>query len=333
MLRFKRISRFQSPSLTPSLLFVLREPLVVNPRGHISDDEYDEINRVFEKTRGENMDGGAPMYIIAPYDKADIEDSGMDSTDAVQTVKETEWHASVDSPEWVVVTRAVSLAKRSYDFMFLCLTRFDETDWSAVFHETASAFKSYSILFRVSSEFVVDVDSSSTGGNLDIANVDGTPESSFTRCMKSRFQGPKSLRRKVYRNLRADVEGEILYSWRPVQQLVDSLRRKFGTTALFFYNAFSPEVIGVVWRPKTFPPKSFSVMASEYARPTGGNWKSDSLVARNASDLLREMSQFHKDIVTTVKIFDEGCMVHRSKRRKTIDQQSRDEIDENEILG
>jgi U3 small nucleolar RNA-associated protein 22 len=334
MLRFKRISRFQSPSLTPLLLFVLREPLVVNPRGHISDDEYDEINHEFEKTRGENMDGGPPMYIIAPYDKADVEDGGMDSADAVQAVKETEWHASVDSPEWVVVTRAVSLAKRSYDFMYLCLTSFDETDWSAVFHETASAFKSYSILFRVSSEFVVDVDSSSTGGNLDISvNVDDTPESSFTLCMKSRFQGPKSLRRKVYRNLRADVEGEILYSWRPVQLLVDSLRRKFGTTALFFYNAFSPEVIGVVWRPKTFPPKSFSVMASEYARPTGGKWKSDSLVVRNASDLLREMSQFHKDIVTTVKVFDERYMVQPSKRRKIIDQQSRDEIDEDEILG
>jgi hypothetical protein len=74
----------------------------------------------------------------------------------------------------------------------------------------------------------------------------------------------------------------------------------------------------------------FSVMASDYARPTeDGDWKSDSLVMRNASDLLREMRQYSQDIVTTVKIFDNSCMIHRSKKRKLSGDLSHD-VDEEE---
>jgi hypothetical protein len=276
------------------------------------------------------MGSGPPMYIIAPYDKTDIDEE--DARNAVQAAKESSWHPSVASPESVVLTRAAALAKLSYVFMNRCLVNFDETDWSAVFHETATAFKSYSVLLRINSDFVVDSDSSSTGGNLDIcANADGVLETAYTRSMRTRFLGPKPLRRKLYRNLRAGPDDAVLSTWQPVQSVVKSLRDEFGPYALFFYNELSPEVVGLVWRPQTYSPMPFSVMASDYARPTeDGDWKSDSLVMRNASDLLREMRQYSQDIVTTVKIFDDSCMIHRSKKRKLSEDRSPDEEESNE---
>jgi hypothetical protein len=282
------------------------------------------------------MDKGPPMYIIAPYDRAEVDDDEFNDEDTSKPPKESSWHPSVPSPEWVVVTRVKVLAKRSYEFMKNCLTSFDETDWSAVFHETPTAFKSYSILFRVSSEFVMDADSSSTGGDLGIStNSEDVMESSYTRSMKARFLGPKALRRKLYRNLRAGSEDAVLSTWHPVHSVVRALRHHFGSRALFFFNELSPEVIGLVWRPQTFSHAPFSVMTSDYARPTEkSGWKSDSLVMRNATDFLREMSQYFHDIVTTVKIFDESCMSHRSKRRKISENTGhpveQDEISEDE---
>lgn len=323
--------RVLSESLNNFLLLsnvLHREPLVVNPRDHINDDEYDAINHQFEEARGANMDLGPPMYIIAPYDKTGIDDE--ETQNAVQVAKDSSWHPSVSSPEWVVLTRAVALAKRSYAFMSRCLVNFDESAWSAVFHESAGAFKSYNVLFRVNSDFIVDPDSSSTGGNLDIcANDDGILESAYTRSMKTRVLGPKALRRRLYRNLRAGTENGVLSTWQPVQSVVSSLRDLFGQYALFFYNELSPEVIGLVWRPQTYSPMPFSVMTSDYAQPTEEeNWKPDSLVMRNASDLLREMKQYNQDVCTTVKIFDTSYMVHRSKKRRLSQDRSHDIDDE-----
>jgi hypothetical protein len=295
------------------LLLCNREPLIVDPRGHIDNDQYDAINSQFQTVRGNKMNGGLPMHIIAPYDKSNVDD---EETEFDETTKDAKglWRPSVDSPEWVVVTRAVALAQRSYDFMNNCLQGFCESDWFAIFHESAAEFKSYSVLFRVSPDFVPDITSSATGSNLGILpSDDGFSESAYTRSMEARYVGPKPLRRKLYRNLRGNGSDAVLSMWRPVSEVVESLRERFGDKALFFYNEISPEVIGLLWRPQTFKAMSFSVMTSDYARPIGdGDWKNDSLVVRNERDLVREMSQYYLDVVTTVKIFDD----HTSPKKK-----------------
>ena len=302
------------------LFTIIREPLIVDPRGHINSDEYDTINSQFEQARGEKMDGGPPMYIIGPYDKAEISKDESISDDSKAKSVQAVWHPSFDSPEWVVVTRAVSLARHSYEFMNKCLQNFDESNWSAIFNESAAGFKAYSVLFRVSADFIPDSTSSSTCGNLGIIpNNDGVSESAYTRSMKARYMGPKPLRRRVYRNLRERGGGDVLSMWKPVIEVVEALRERFRDHALFFFNELSPEVIGLLWRPNTFSAMSFSVMTSDYARPTDvGSWKNDSLVVRNERDLLREMSQYHQDIVTTVKMFEDRSerISHSSKRRK-----------------
>lgn len=65
-------------------------------------------------------------------------------------------------------------------------------------------------------------------------------------------------------------------------------------------------MIGMLWRPTSFIPHSFSAIQSEYAIPVEREqWKSDSLVMTNTSDVLREMSQYTRDIVANVKLLDD----------------------------
>jgi hypothetical protein len=98
---------------------------------------------------------------------------------------------------------------------------------------------------------------------------------------------------------------------------VEALREKVGPLGLFFYNDLSPEVVAILWRPQVFDAMPLSVMASDYVRPVDeGDWKSDGLVLRNASDMLREVSQYSQNIVTTVKIFDDRAVTSSRKRRK-----------------
>jgi hypothetical protein len=295
-----------------------REPLVINPRGHISDDDHDAIVSQFEKTRCQKRDEGPPMYFIAPYDRQGSDENNTGTQTPNPSSKESIWAPSVISPEWVVVTRATALAIRSYDFLKKCAKGFDEDGWSAAFHETTASFKSYSVLLRIDSDFVFDTDSSSTGGDLGVSpNKEGKLESAYTRSMRARLVGPKSLRRKVYRNLQGSGDEAILLNWQPIESMVDALRERFGSLALFFYNALSPEVVTLLWRPNIFDSMSFSVMSSDYVQPMdSGDWKSDSLVVRNAGDILREISQYYQNIVTTLKIFDGQTTVAARKRRK-----------------
>jgi hypothetical protein len=287
----------------------------VNPRDHIDQDEQDEIFSQFEKARGKTVDVGPPMYIVAPYDRKELDEDEQKDT---KWAREGSWAPSVSSPEWVVVSRAAALAKRSHDFLKSCVKNFDETDWSAAFHETPSSFQSYSVLLRVDPDFVIDSDSSSTGTDLGVvANKDGIFESAYTRSMRARFLGPKMLRRKLYRNLRGANDEAVLMSWRPVDSMVEELREKLGPLGLFFYNDLSPEVVALLWRPQVFDAMPLSVMASDYVRPVdSGDWKSDGLVVRNVSDMLREVSQYSQNIVTTVKIFDDRVETSSRKRRK-----------------
>ena len=151
-------------------------------------------------------------------------------------------------------------------------------------------------------------------------------QSSYTRSMIVRNEGPKDLRKKAYRNLvtttakgGGDVsEGMILPIWNPVRSVVETLRSTFGQYALFFYNDLAPEVIGLVWRPHTFDTLAFSAMTAEFARPVQDQegWTKDTLVCRSITDLLREMSPYFQDVITNVKIVrDQSKPPPRKKKR------------------
>lgn len=91
------------------------------------------------------------------------------------------------------------------------------------------------------------------------------------------------------------------------------LRQKLGNHALFFYNALTPEVIGLVWRPTSFRPKAFSAVSSESVRPiSDGNWKSDSMAMDNVKDFLRELHHTTRDLIVDIKILDD-----RSHKRES----------------
>ena len=293
----------------------------MDPRGHIDIVDYDDIRVQFETARGKKGDSGHPMYIVAPYDKLELDEDDPMNRNTVKTSTQSSWQPNTVSPEWVCLTRSVALAKRSYTFMMKKVMSFDKSnDWSAIFQESPSSFQSYSVLLRVNSDFVVDTEASSTGNDLNpSSDKAGTSESSYTRSMKARIKGPKGLRRKVYKNIQNSSSDSTILHWQPVHSVISSLREKFGAYALFFYNDLAPEVIGLVWRPETVATLSFSAMTSEYARPLDSDeksWKNDSLVIRNATDLLREMSEYYQYIITTVKVIDESCLTPSSKRRK-----------------
>jgi hypothetical protein len=297
------------------------EPLIVDPRGHIDRTDYDEIRLQFESARGKKGEAGNPMYIVAPYDKLEIDEEDPMDRNTVKKSNQSSWQPNTLSPEWVCLTRSVALAKRSYSFMMKKLMTFAKSnDWSAIFHESPASFQSYSVLLRVNTDFVVDTEASSTGNDLNpTTDKTGISETSYTRSMKARIQGPKGLRRKVYKNIQNSACDDTILLWQPIQSVISSLREKFGAYALFFYNELSPEVIGLVWRPQTVGTMSFSAMTAEYARPLDddeNSWKNDSLVIRNATDLLREMSEYYQYVITTVKIIDESCLAPSSKRQK-----------------
>jgi U3 small nucleolar RNA-associated protein 22 len=274
---------------------------------------------------------GPPMYIITPYDRADNDEEDPAEQgavrNAVNTTKSVSWIPNTISPEQVVLNRAVVLAQRSHVYMMNQLSSFGEdscSDWCAMFQESPQSFHSYDVLLRVNPDLIVDHGSSSTIQDLDPKPMEGGEGggandgqdlmSSYTISMVARNEGPKILRKKVYRNLVVTSKGEgndgssggtILPVWDPVRSVVESLRVNFGRYALFFYNDLAPEVIGLVWRPQTFNTSSFSAMTSEYARPVEQNqdyWTNDTLVCRNSTDLLREMSPYFHDVITTVKV-------------------------------
>jgi hypothetical protein len=298
------------------------KPLIVNPQKHIEEAEIDEIHIRFEKARGDKKEGGPAMFIVAPYDKVDEEEFDDENSSTTLNSRNSTWMPSTNSPEWVVAGRAVALAKRSYQFLMARQADFDQSmGWFPIFQESLTSFHAYNVLLRVSPDFIVDHETSSSGVDLSPSrSKDEAVESSYTRSMKSRLEGPKALRRKVYKNLHTsnDPNHVMLLSWDPIESLLSSLRKNFGLYALFFYNELSPEVIGLVWRPDAFKAMSFSAMTAEYAMPQdpdANGWRNDSLVVRNSSDLLREMSEYYDGIVTKVKILDHSLQASKKRRR------------------
>ena len=185
-----------------------RHPLVVDPHGHLTEDDHSDIVTQFEHARGSDFKNGPPMYIISPNDRVRGDDEAGDKGKTTHTWTPT---FTQHNPERVVLSRAAALAKRSHDYLVNSLANNDNADWTAVFHETPSSFKTFSALLRVDSDFVVDKECSSTGSDLHIErNDENVLESSYTRSMRQRSLGPKALRRKVYRNLNIGDEDPIL---------------------------------------------------------------------------------------------------------------------------
>jgi hypothetical protein len=308
---------YSYPTIADSFAFC-REPLIVDPHGHIDDNDRAAIITRFEQARGATGEGGPPMYIVSPYDRQGTDDA-LDTTATTEgengapkltssVMESMAWSPGFTSvlPEWVVLTRSVALAKKTRAFLSHKRIAFESEGWSAAFQDSATSFKAYSSLLRVEPELAVDAKSSSTGGHLSPVSTSGVLESAFTQSMRSRYLGPKSLRLKLYKNMRdSELEHQaLLHDWRPVDALVDTLRNNFGSLALFFYNDLCSDVIAVLWRPNVFASKSFSVMGSEYAQPRlEGNWKVDTMVMVNGNDVLREMSQYYNGLVTKVKTF------------------------------
>jgi len=306
-----------------SFLLHFREPLIVDPHGHIDDDDRNAIRVRFEQVRGHSQEGGPPMYIISPNDRRGGRDTNDSSNGTAQENSNGNPSAKTGSdrnhsmmwdpsftavlPEAVGLFRMKALAKKSRAFLLSKLTSFDSTTaasaaWLSAFQETETSFRAYSALLRVDSDFVVDEHSSSTGIAHD---SEPSPDTSYTRSMRDRFLGPKALRLKHYRNmLDTGSEHQILQDWRPIDHLVESLRNNFGSFALFFYNHLSPNVIAVLWRPHVSETKSFAVVSSEFVQPcVTRQWKNDTMVMVNANDIFREMSQYFCDMVTNVKLF------------------------------
>lgn len=210
-------------TLTWVFIFCDRRPLVVDPQGHFSEDQISEISLQFEQSRGLDFLCGPPMYVISPNDRlrnasedkedeiigAEQKSSKSKSVYSVWTPTFTQTH-----PERVTLSRAAALAKRSFDFMKMCLSG-HEKDWTAIFRETTSSLMSYSALLRVDQDFVLDSETSSTVANLGMmvsSETQGRIETSYTRSMRARFLGPKQLRMKNYRNLQNGGDHSVLVS-------------------------------------------------------------------------------------------------------------------------
>ena len=300
----------------------------MDPHGHIDDEDRSAIVARFEQVRGPSHEGGPPMYIISPNGRQGIDDatkSSSSNNDIVDPAAQTAflskdpaaWTPSFTTvlPEWVILTRVIALARKSRSFLLSKVTSFEQSaGWSAAFHETTNSFQAYSALLRIDSDFAVDEPSSSTGSDLGpvvVSSEKGSSSSSssqllsaYTTSMQKRYLGPKALRLKLYRNMRDAEEEQVLQDWRPVDALVERLRRDFGSLALFFYNHLCPDVIAILWRADVFSTHPFTVMASEYTQPSvSADWKADTMMMTNVDDVIREMSHSLDGMVTKVKLF------------------------------
>ena len=283
-----------------------REPLIVDPQNHINYHDRELIHSQFTAVRGSEYSKGPAMYIIFPADYDAVEDMVGSKVigEAQKTLTDNVWAPTVTSnfPEKVVLRRAAALAKCSHDHLTACIIRGNGgKGWAAAFHESHASIMSFSALLRVEPSYITDPGCSSTNADATIdCDQFVTP---FERCLQNRSDGVKGLRKKFYKNL--VLEQDTIHEWRPVRSLVNTLRARYNDYAVFFYNEFSPDIIAIIWRPDVFKPQPFSVIASDFKRPTSEVWKEDSPVITNVEDLMAEIAYIAKDIVTTFKVFDE----------------------------
>ena len=321
----------------------VKRPLIVDPQGHLSDADHYSITEQFELERGVSFRNGPAWYIIASYDRC-IEDMDIDSENDESGVASNAESKSTNrlwmptfsgaGPERVLSVRIAALAERTYSYLRQAiLTPNDSRNvamWPGVFQESRDAFRSYSALLRIDPSFIVNIEASSNSSlrsflvqQIPVENHEGLflYESSFSRSMRSLANGPKELRKKLYRNLLvADADGhhessrKLLTQWNPVRAMIQQLRSKLEHLALIFYNDLCPEVIGIVWRqPIFFQPRSFSAVTSEFVRPVSNDhWQADTMISYNVHDVLRIISLYSRFLVSDIKVFDYGSRVSTS---------------------
>ena len=323
-------SPLQSPTTVPSgflrCLHLLashdwaKSPLIVDPEGHITSEDRAHITSQFEAIRGDDFQNGPPMYIISPNDRHD--------DDAI-------WKPSFTHhlPEKVVLGRLGALARRSHQFLMNSLSRNgkgDDLAWASIFQESPGSLKSYSALFRVDPEIIIDSSCSSTASDLTLPVKDEHVLTPYYRTIEKLSLGPKSLKKKVYKNL--NVAETVLYSFRPVDETVEILRSKFGRYAVFFYNEFCPDMIAMLWRPTAFQRQPFSAVNAEFCTPIEHQWGEDSLVTTNSNDVLRAAKCILRNLVVDTKVLDDrsikggdtssGKSPSKSKRKLSEDSSS-----------
>ena len=49
--------------------------MIVDPHGHIDDEDRRAITMGFEQARGTSKEGGPPMYVVSPNDRGGVDDS------------------------------------------------------------------------------------------------------------------------------------------------------------------------------------------------------------------------------------------------------------------
>lgn len=281
-----------------------KKPLIVDPQDHLTGSDYETIFRHFEECRGEDYTKGPPMYIVTPNDRKEITRSSAKHNGYTFFPTFT-----VTNPEQVILSRAVALAKRSFSYLLSCMSSGLEPDVRAVFQESPQSLRSFSALLRVDPAILVDLACSSTDGDCSISiNENGQVETSFMKSYRRRIDGPKALRKNVYKNLRTSAWEDVLLDWQPATHLVQSLRSKFGDKAVFFFNELSPDIIAVLWRPDTFRSGPLSTLHSEYKRPIEKIWHSDTLVVNNQCDILAELESMCRPVVVNMKVLDDQSM-------------------------
>ena len=93
--------------------------------------------------------------------------------------------------------------------------------------------------------------------------------------------------------------------------------------AVFFYNEYTPDIIGCLWRPDAFKGQSFSAMLSEYKRPIDNKWDEDSLVITNASDVMRAIQFIIQDVAVDIKILDDKNVKSNVDEQKSSSKRKR----------
>ena len=300
-----------------------RQPLIFDPQGSLTAEDYARVQSDFLAVRGEEYNNGPSMFLITLgcFRSADAQPSpGLPGSINRQNDNCMPTFTR-ENPEQVVLSRLVALAKRSELFLLDLLVKGEpirldgNNSWASAFHENVSSLKSYSVLLRVDPHIAVDPGCSSTAGDCATKITEEGLMTPFTRSATRRSVGPKALRIHTYKNIGSSAEA-ILHGWCPIANLVDALRAKFGSSAVFFYNALAPDIIALLWRPTAFSPVAFTAMHSEYKRPAENKWQEDGFATQNAEDLLRKICHIANSSVTEVKLLDDRSVEARPMKAK-----------------
>ncbi|CAG2189933.1 NOL6 [Mytilus edulis] len=105
-----------------------------------------------------------------------------------------------------------------------------------------------------------------------------------------------SLDRKYKKNLP-------VYDYDPVQKYLQEIREKYGNLALFFYDRYGGQVIGVLFNPNAFQPKEFSVNHMFCRKPeTSQNGHTEVIMKPNIAAIREDFAIFGEGLVASVQM-------------------------------